>query len=495
LTGQPQSFINYSRELDRHYSVRGYRPQQGQFATLILDITEQKCHEELVKHHAYHDGLTGLPNRSHYYDKMKTALEYAACNKEKLAVMFLDLDDFKRINDSVGHAAGDEFLKTVASRLKGCLFEKDTIARMGGDEFTVIIPGVDNFGAISVIAEQIINTIKETWCYDGNDFHIGTSIGIAIYPEDGEDADTLLKCADMAMYMAKNIGNSSFHFYTVDMQATTLERVSLENALHQALERNEFVLHYQPQVDQTGQLIGVEALLRWQHPERGLLYPGEFLDLAEKTGLMIPIGEWVLRTACTQSVAWQEAGYPPIITAVNISATQFQHRNFLQAVSSTLAYTRLSPALLELEITETIAMTNVKLTKLITNSLQSMGIRQALDDFGTGYSSLKYLTTFNIDTLKIDKSFIQDITCGSNNEAIVKAIIALSKNLQFEVIAEGVETKRQCDYLKQLQCQKMQGYYFSRPVPAQVIEEFFKNGHDFASEKEYEDDRKGSISY
>jgi len=477
LTGKSQSFVNYAQELKRYYSVQAYSPQWGKFAVLAMDITEQKNHEELVRHLAYHDALTGLPNRLQHHDEMQKVLDHAALAHEKCAIMFLDLNDFKQINDSFGHAAGDEFLKEVASRLKSCLREEDAIARMGGDEFAVIIPNIQDMNDMNIITECIINTVKEPWSFCGNDFHIGTSIGIAIYPQDGEDGDTLLKCADMAMYMAKSRGDNEIYFYTADLQTAVLERISMENALHQTLARKEFVLHYQPQVDIDGHLIGVEALLRWQHPTRGLLYPGDFLDLAEKAGLMVPIGEWVLRTACAQSVAWQVAGYPPITMAVNISATQFQSQIFLEMVSLALTETGLSPGLLELEITETVAMTNAELTTEITNSLQSMGIRQALDDFGTGYSSLKYLKMFKIDTLKIDKSFIQDVIGDPDSDAIVKAIIALSHNLQLEVVAEGVETKEQWHYLKQLHCQKLQGYYFSRPVPPHEVVKLFKKVH------------------
>ena len=475
LTGKPQSIENYANELNRYYSMTAYSPQLGQFAVLILDTTERKKHEDLVKHLAHHDALTGLSNRLQHHDEMKHTLEHAARNNETFAILFLDLNNFKQINDSFGHAVGDEFLQEVANRLKRCLREKETIARMGGDEFVVVIPAIQDMHEVQSVAERIINTVKAPWSFCGNKFHIGTSIGIAIYPQDGEDADTLLKRADMAMYQAKTRGDNEIHFYTAALQAAVLERISMENALHQALERKEFFLQYQPQVDIYGHLIGVEALIRWQHPTKGLLYPGDFIDLAEKTGLMLPIGEWVLHTACTQNVAWQGNGYPPITMAVNISATQYQSRNFLEVVSLVLTETGLSPSLLELEITETIAMTNAELTKEITNSLQSMGIRQALDDFGTGYSSLKYLKMFNINTLKIDKSFIQDVNSDLDSDAIVRAIIALSHNLQLEVIAEGVETMEQWHYLEQLHCQKMQGYYFSHPVPPQEVEELFKN--------------------
>jgi len=474
LSGKSQSFINYNQELKRYYSVTAYSPQSGKVAVLIMDITKQKNHEELVSHLAYHDALTGLPNRLQHGEKMKKVLDHAALANEKCAIMFLDLNDFKQINDSFGHVAGDEFLKEVANRLKNCLREKDSIARMGGDEFAVITPHIQDMNEVAVVTQCIINSVKKPWRFCGNDFHIGTSIGIAIYPQDGEDVDTLLKCADMAMYMAKSRGDNEIYFYTTDLQAAVLERISMENALHQALGHKEFILHYQPQVDIDGHLIGVEALLRWQHPTRGLLYPGDFLDLAEQVGLMIPIGKWVLRTACAQSVAWQADGYPPITMAVNISATQFQSRIFLETVSLALTETGLSPGLLELEITETIAMINAELTTDITNSLQLMGIRQALDDFGTGYSSLKYLKMFNIDTLKIDKSFIQDVISDSDSDAIVKAIMALSHSLQLEVIAEGVENKEQWNYLKALHCPKLQGYYFSRPVPPHEVMELFK---------------------
>ncbi|WP_378953307.1 EAL domain-containing protein [Pelosinus sp. sgz500959] len=476
-TGIPQSFVYYSPKWKKYYSMTTYSPQPGQIAVLSLDVTEERHNAELVRHLAYHDSLTGLANRLYFREKITQAIDYASQHKENFTIMFLDLNDFKRINDTFGHSAGDEFLKVIANRLKTCLPENYTIARMGGDEFTVIIPAIGNVSLLSAIAEKIIDAIKEPWSFGVHDFYIGISIGMAVYPRDGDDIDALLKCADIAMYTAKKIEGNSYHFYTEELHAAIIERVSLENALHQAIERNEFILHYQPQVDQFGKLIGVEALIRWQHPTRGLLYPGDFLDLAEEIGIMIPGGEWVLRTACAQNAAWQKAGYLPITMAVNVSATQFQHPNFLENLKKILAETELSPELLEVEITETIAMTNVEVTSLITNALQSMGIRQALDDFGTGYSSLKYLKIFNIDVLKIDKSFVQDIECDCDNDAIVKAIIALAQNLKLEVIAEGVETQQQYNYLKQLGCQKMQGYYFSRPVSGEQIEEILREMH------------------
>ncbi|MDR3563721.1 MAG: EAL domain-containing protein [Negativicutes bacterium] len=471
LTGEAMSFSDHSRELNRFYSVAAYCPQPGQFAVLALDVTEQKRHEETVRHLAYHDDLTGLPNRAYYQQDMARVLVEAAGANDKFTVMFLDLNNFKRINDAFGHAAGDEFLRTVASRLQSCMRSQDTVARMGGDEFTVIIPGTYEVHAVVAVARRIIAAVNEPWRYQGHDFHIGTSVGIAIYPWDGEDADTLLKSADMAMYKAKGKGNNSFHFYTEDIHISMLDRVSLETGLHQAIKDGEFVLHYQPQVDETGRIIGVEALLRWQHPTRGLLYPGDFLEIAEATGLMIPIGEWTLRTACAQAVGWQQAGYAPVRMSVNLSANQFQDPNLLPMVRSALADAKMAPALLELEITETLAMTKAELTDSVSTELQAMGISLALDDFGTGYSSLRYLKAFTINTLKIDKSFVQDIDTDLNNRAIVKAIMALSETLQLAVTAEGVETALQRDCLLGLGCHKMQGYYFSRPVAPKKIAE------------------------
>lgn len=474
LTGKSQHLTNYANELNGYYSVKAYSPQLGKFAVLAKDITEQRKHAELVKHLAYHDALTELPNRLQYHAEIKKALHHAALTKAKCAIMFLDLNNFKQINDYYGHAVGDEFLKEVAKRLRNCCGEEHCVARMGGDEFTIIVSNIQDENKVIAVSESIINAIRVPWIFSGNRFHVGASIGIAMYPQDSENPDTLLKYADMAMYIAKSQGDNEIHFYTADLQTTVVERISMENDLHQALECQEFMLHYQPQVDIHGHLIGVEALLRWQHPTRGLLYPGDFLDVAEKTGLMTSIGEWVLRTACAQSVAWQAAGYPPVVMAVNISAIQFQSLIFPEVVHQVLLETGLAPRLLELEITESIAMINVELTKEITKTLQAMGVKQALDDFGTGYSSLKYLKMFNIDTLKIDKSFIQDVIGDLDSDAIVKAIIALAHSLQLQVIGEGVETKEQWDYLEKLHCEKMQGYYFSRPVPPEKIRQMLE---------------------
>ncbi|TLM99756.1 EAL domain-containing protein, partial [bacterium] len=420
-----------------------------------------------MKHQAYHDPLTGLPNRVLFNDRLNMAMAHARRNKEMLAVLFFDLDQFKTVNDTLGHAAGDLLLTEVAVRLAGCLREKDTIARMGGDEFTMLLPQISNEDSAVRVARKVLEVLQQPWLINGHEFYITASIGIAIYPADGEDTETVMKHADIAMYRAKEKGRNNYQLFTPAMNSRIVERQAMENSLRHALERGEFTVYYQPQVHTgEGRINGMEALVRWQHPDLGLVAPDQFIPLAEETGLIVPIGEWVLYTACAQNKAWQEAGWPPMRVTVNISANQFRQHNLADTVVRVLEKTGLEPKWLELEITESTAMKDVDFTVSVLRELSAMGVRLAIDDFGTGYSSLNYLKRFPINTLKIDRFFVRDIMTSKEDAAIVTAIIVLGQNLNLKVIAEGVETKEQMVFLKRRRCEEMQGYLFSKPVPA-----------------------------
>lgn len=386
----------------------------------------------------------------------------------QVAVMLIDLDRFKVINDTLGHAIGDRLLQEVAQRLTGCLREGDTVARLGGDEFMLLLPGVEHTKSTIKIVQKILETFKSPFYFNDHELHITTSIGIALYPDDGEDAQTLLKNADTALHRAKEQGRNNYQFYTSTMNATALERLSLEGKLRHALEREEFVVYYQPQVSlSTGQIVGMEALVRWRHPDLGLIPPMKFIPLAEETGLIIPLGFWVLRTACAQNKAWQKAGYPPLRVAVNLSTRLFKQQTFIQVVAQTLHETGLDPDYLELELTEGIIMENIETTITTLKELKKMGVHISVDDFGTGYSSLAYLKRFPIDTLKIDRSFVLDITTDPDDAMIAMLIINVAHHLKLRVIAEGVETKEQLAFLRSHGCDEIQGYLFSRPLPAE----------------------------
>ncbi|NEW08312.1 EAL domain-containing protein [Paenibacillus sp. SYP-B3998] len=436
------------------------------------DITEHKQAEETINHMAYHDALTDLPNRRLFIDDLNLGLEKAEQDQHKLAILFLDLDRFKYINDSLGHAFGDRLLQTIAGRLISCVGQQGTIARMGGDEFTILLPEVTQESVILEIAERIIETISQPICIEGHECSVTTSIGISLYPNDGPDAQTLMMNADAAMYRAKESHRNRYEFFTPIMSVQATERLNVEQELRKALERDELVLMYQPQLQfQSGQVTGVEALVRWLHPKRGLVSPAEFIPLAEETGMIIPIGEWVLLTACRQNKAWQEAGFPPMRVAVNLSAYQFKESNVVQVVTDVLKETGLDPAYLELEITESIAMQNADEVIVTLEELKRLGIQISIDDFGTGYSSLSYLRDFPINRLKIDRSFVNDITKDNGDSVIATSIIAMAQSLNLEVIAEGVETEKQYDFLKSKGCDEMQGYFYSKPLPAKLMTE------------------------
>ncbi|OPY57860.1 MAG: Cyclic di-GMP phosphodiesterase Gmr [Pelotomaculum sp. PtaU1.Bin035] len=439
------------------------------------DITERQRYAETIRHQAFHDAVTGLPNRMLFKDRLTLAMAHAKRNKQMLGVLFLDLDRFKIVNDTLGHDVGDQLLKSVARRLTNYVREDDTIARFGGDEFTVLLPEITQAESVAKIAQKILEAIREPFNIDDHELYIATSIGIALYPNDGEDAETLLKNADTAMYRAKEKGKNNYQLYTPAMNARAFERLAMENGLRRALERGEFLVYYQPKVNiNTGKIVGMEALVRWQTPDRGLIPPGEFIPLAEDTGLIVPIGEWVLRTACTQNKAWQDAGFTPMRVAVNLSARQFQLQDLVGVVSRVLKDTGLDPQWLELEITESVAMQNAEYAVKMLHELKEMGIQLAIDDFGTGYSSLSYLKRFPINKLKIDKSFVNEIGTALDNSAIASTVIVLGQSLKLGVVAEGVETEEQFDFLRLHQCDEMQGYLFGKPVPPEKFEKLLE---------------------
>jgi diguanylate cyclase (GGDEF)-like protein/PAS domain S-box-containing protein len=440
--------------------------------TAFRDITERKKLEEKVRHQADYDFLTDLPNKMLFLHHLSHALTHARRNRKSLAVLFLDLDNFKKINDSLGHAVGDELLKCVARELKSCIRADDIVARFGGDEFSILLSEIAHANDAGRVAGKIISDLRKPLIVDGHEFHITTSIGISIYPEDSDHAETLLKNADIAMYHAKKHGRKHYQFYSPAMNINGRERIAMENQLYQSLERGELSVYYQPIVSiETRRLFCSEALVRWRHPELGLLGPSRFIPLAEETGFIIPIGEWVLRTACAQNKEWQEAGYPPFRMTVNISAHQFQDPDLIEKTSHILSETGLNPEFLELEITEGTAMRNVEHTISTITRLTDMGIRFAIDDFGIGYSSLSYLKKLPIQTLKIDQSFIMGITADPSDKAIVNAVIAMAHNLNLNVVAEGVETEGQRSFLQLSRCDGMQGYLVSRPLPAHEFRE------------------------
>jgi diguanylate cyclase (GGDEF)-like protein/PAS domain S-box-containing protein len=449
------------------------RGPHGEFAGVegsLRDITDRKQAENQVKYLAYHDALTGLPNRTLLSDRLAMALAQRRRDRQSLAVIFLDLDRFKLINDTVGHAAGDEALQRIAERLTSAVREGDTVARLGGDEFTVLLPVISGLVDASEVAERILERLTRPLALAGHEFHLSASLGIALYPADGDDAESLLRNADTAMYWAKDQGQNRFQLFTAAMNAQIQDRVSLESDLRHALERGEITVYYQPQVNiVSGQIMGMEALARWRHPVRGILLPADFIPLAEETGLILPIGEWILRTSCTQCKAYQEAGLPPVRVAVNLSSRQFQDPRLVAMVTDALKETGLDPDYLDLEITEGTAMRDVEFTVDTLRQLRGMGVHVSIDDFGTGYSSLAYMSRFPVDSVKIDGSFVGDAPANPDDAAIVTAIIALARTLNLRAVAEGVETKEQLAILEERRCHEAQGHLFGKPVPAHIM--------------------------
>lgn len=441
------------------------------------DISERRKAEEHIHYLVNFDPLTGLPNRIQMDDHLQYTLNLAKRNDGIFAVLFLDLDHFKNINDTLGHSIGDKLLIELAKRLTVSLRDQDTVSRMGGDEFIILLPGSDAHGTIQV-AQKLLNSIAQSFLIEEYQLSITASIGIALYPNDGVDIEMLSKNADTAMYRAKEEGRNSYCFFTPEMQANAQRILQLSNALRLALERNELHLVYQPQLCASGErVVGAEALLRWQHPEFGTVSPAEFIPIAEENGMILSIGEWVLRTAIFQAKSWMNSGYLPMIIAVNISALQFRHPNLPDLVTNILEEVGLPPEYVELELTESIAMHNPQSAINIMNALHERGIRMSIDDFGTGYSSLAYLKKFKIYKLKIDQSFVRDISTNAEDKAIVSAIIHMARSLGLQTIAEGVETIAQLNYLQEQGCDEIQGYYYSKPLLPEVFELFLKEHH------------------
>jgi diguanylate cyclase (GGDEF)-like protein/PAS domain S-box-containing protein len=459
-------------------SVAPIHDRAGQVTGAVIvfrDVSAARSMALQIAHSAEHDFLTGLPNRLLLNDRVSQAIALAYRDDKRIALMFLDLDGFKHINDSLGHPVGDRLLQSVAKRLQLCVRTCDTVSRQGGDEFVILLTDMVHPESSAIAARRMLDAVAEVHSIGENDLHITTSIGVSIYPDDGMDAETLIKSADTAMYQAKENGRQSYQFFRPAMNVRAVERQSIEEHLRGAMERNELALHYQPVVNlATGVISGAEALLRWTHPERGPVSPAQFIPVAEDCGLILPIGAWVLREACTQAKAWTDAGLPAMTIAVNVSAIQFRNGHFMDEMFAILDQTGLDPKYLELELTESALMKNAGFTASTLQVLRERGIQVAVDDFGTGYSSLGYLQKFPLDALKIDQSFIRQISVAPHETAIVNAIIRMGQSLNLRVIAEGVETLEELNFLQIQQCNEAQGYYFSRPVPAQEFSELLK---------------------
>ncbi|WP_071394105.1 EAL domain-containing protein [Bacillus tuaregi] len=446
----------------------------GQFR----DITERFETEQKIQYMAHHDELTGLANRRLFKHQYLKEIKLAHDSGEKLAIVFIDLDRFKYVNDTFGHSEGDILLQQVSHRLKECLVtERDLVARMGGDEFIFILPEKENSESIQSHAERILSCFDQPFMVSGFDIHISASLGIAIFPDNGKEFDSLMICADSAMYQAKAKGGNNFQIFEHKMYTNSHKRLFMENALRKAIEKNELYLEYQPQMDaKNGRLLGVEALVRWNHPQLGFVSPTEFIPLSEETGIIIPLGEWVLREACKQNKRWQTTGYPPIIVSVNLSGKQFSQHGLVNDISQILNETGLEPEYLDIEITESMMM-DVNHSIHILEELCRLGVQISIDDFGTGYSSLNYLTRFSLDRLKIDRSFVQNITNSVSDASIVETIIVMAHNLGLRVIAEGVESVKQLEFLTEKNCDEFQGYFFSKPLSAEKLEQEFLQGN------------------
>jgi diguanylate cyclase (GGDEF)-like protein/PAS domain S-box-containing protein len=483
----------------RHAQLQGVRhlDSAGSVTRLsgtIQDVTEIKQAEERIRHLAYYDGITGLPNRQFFIERLQQALVHAKRYQRLLGLLSLDLDQFKRINDTLGHSAGNELLLSVSQRLsdavrapdtfahdgKETAFGRDvgsTVARLGGDEFSLLITELTHYHDAAKVARRLLEELRKPFRVAKQEVFVSVSVGLALYPLDGDDAETLIKNAGAAMHFAKDQGRDNYQFYSRAMNATALEKLSMEAQLRKALERDELLLHYQPKIrPKTGEIVGLEALIRWKHPELGLVPPAQFIPLAEETGLIVPIGEWVLLNACRQNQDWQRLGYPPVHVAVNIASLHFRQGTLGQSVATALQKSGLHPSWLELEVTESMLMDSAETTLATLSTLKGMGVRLAIDDFGTGYSSLSYLKRFPLDALKIDRSFVKDLPRDAEDAAIAKAIIAMAHSLKLEVVAEGVETAEQLAFLQQHGCDLVQGFLFGKPVAAAAL-------HDLLSGK------------
>jgi diguanylate cyclase (GGDEF)-like protein/PAS domain S-box-containing protein len=461
-------------------SVAPIHDGEGHAAGAVIvfrDVSMARAMALQIAHTAEHDFLTGLPNRMLLNDRISQAVALAPRHTKHVAVLFLDLDGFKHINDSLGHPVGDRLLQSIATRLVECVRVSDTVSRQGGDEFVVLLSEVEQSEDAATTARRMLQAVAQPHSIDQHDLHVTASIGVSVYPEDGLDAHTLIKNADTAMYQAKENGRQSFQFFKPAMNARAVERQSIEENLRRALERHELTLRYQPKVDlTTGAITGAEALVRWTNPSQGSIVPALFIPVAEDCGLILPIGAWVLHEACTQARIWKDAGLPAITMAVNVSAMEFRDERFLDRIFATLSDTGLDPRSLELELTESVLMKHASSTAKILQTLRENGIRVAIDDFGTGYSSLSYLRKFPVDAVKIDQSFIRQISTAGEDTTIVKAVIGMARGLKLRVIAEGVESLEELAFLRAYRCDEAQGYYFSRPVLAQEFAMLLRNG-------------------
>ncbi len=473
----------------RHLHVQGLADCDATGRPVLLlgtiqDVSERKQAEERIRTLAYYDSLTHLPNRQLYNEQLNFALSSARRHLNKVATVLFDLDHFKRINETLGHSLGDRLLVAVAERLRQCVRDYDavsraepssnksgtTLARLGGDEFILAMADIDRAEDAAKAAQRLIQAMQAPFRLDEHEIVVTASIGISLYPDDGEDAETLLKNADSALYHAKDAGRNNYQFYNQSMNAKAFARLSLEGSLRRALEKQEFLLHYQPQVDaRSGAIVGAEALIRWRHPDLGLVPPLDFIPLAEESGLIVPMGEWVLQTACAELRAWQDAGHGTLRMAVNLSGRQFRQQDLVKTVQCAIAAAGIDPQFLELEITESMLMQDAAETTRLLDNLKTLGVKLSVDDFGTGYSSLSYLKRFPLDALKIDRSFIRDIVSDPDDAAITTAILAMAGGLGLEVVAEGVETMEQLDFLRGRHCQMIQGYLFSKPLPSEQI--------------------------
>jgi diguanylate cyclase (GGDEF)-like protein len=471
--GLYQESLSVIRVLDAKGEVAHY-------IGISSDITQHKEALARIQQLAHYDPLTGLPNRALLRERIRHDLSTAQRKHAQLAVLFVDLDHFKNVNDTLGHRIGDELLMAIAGRLKAAVREVDTVSRQGGDEFILILPDTDADGAVRVAA-KLLEAVSQPCQAESFELTVTLSIGIAMYPADGPDFETLSRCADAAMYRAKHDGRNTYRFFTPEMQVRSAHNLQMENALRRALERKQLLLHYQPQISlHDGGVIGVEALLRWQHPELGMIAPADFIPIAEESGQILPIGEWVLRSAVTQLKDWMDGGLTPMTMAVNLSAVQFRHPHLPELVAQILDEAKLAPHCLELELTEGVAMDDAPAAIAVMDRLHARGVRMSIDDFGTGYSSLSYLKRFKVHRLKIDQSFVRDIGEDPEDRAIVSAIISLADSLGLQTIAEGVETEGQLTFLCEQGCKEVQGYYFSKPLPADQFEAFVRENYPSA---------------
>ncbi|HEY9050894.1 MAG TPA: EAL domain-containing protein, partial [Gammaproteobacteria bacterium] len=477
--------VVYERRI-HYYEARMMMIKLNEVIVLVRDITERKQAEEQIAYLAYHDSLTGLPNNRLFKDRLNQGIAYAKRNNTQLAVLFLDLDRFKLINDTMGHGVGDQLLQATADRLIEGIRKTDSIgfsasalgssvARLGGDEFTILLEDIEDTKTVTRVAERLIQIVARSIQLGDQEVYTSTSIGIAIYPEDGINSELLLKNADAAMYHAKAQGRNNFQYYNASMNEASVQQLILENNLRKALENNELCLHYQPQVSvATGQLVGMEALIRWKHSEKGFISPSVFIPVAEETGLIMEIGEWVIKQACQQGAEWAQKGYKQVPISVNLSAKQLREEKLTEMIAQVLVDTGMSAKYLGIELTESAIIIEPEMALSRLQSIKSLGIKLSLDDFGTGYSSLSYLKRFPIDTLKIDQAFIRDIKVDHEDAALVKAIIAMAHGLGMDVVAEGVEQQEQLEFLGANACDTIQGYLFSRALPAEEIENYFQ---------------------